>query len=493
MVDGSERASATWRHFKIRPDLLQAAPAYLDLLQEWCREPGLVREATLRRLMERYEHCWLPLLAEWRGTDLEPPTDVHWVWHLHLLLPRHYLEYCQSRIGRILPHRIRIDPMEQRLAEERARVIWKDRYPTEPYDLDLDHVTTSTHNNGTNLSGLLKIAHAVMGFYHQVSLPHYRDANFLFRSMDRYKQFLYVKSRKRNSKVSLPIDILLMWRLHVLHPVEYYSEVYRPLGLYAIPDVDYDGGPILSDTGGLPNSDWRSIIHESLYANGAFYRGPAPYCYLRPLPASLCGPGKVSRCTVSFDEVTVSELWSKDKRIEIEARRMGDTSFTFDPVFRHQGKPSQPLRAKGQCPLGKVVFDSREHRGIEIHVYGRPRGMGSRQLACCTTANRHVSTVFFNPADLFPDRSFSSRTTQYVVPKVSYTDPRVALTCTIQAGEPPPHNIGMDRDPFAPGEVPRDLRKFVGHLPRWRGVLDPGQLLGPDDPPQAGFQVARHG
>lgn len=50
--------------------------------------------------MARYEHCWLPLLANYQankgsGKDgkllpIAPPLDVAWVWLVHTLSPTDY-------------------------------------------------------------------------------------------------------------------------------------------------------------------------------------------------------------------------------------------------------------------------------------------------------------------------------------------------------------------------------------------------------------------
>lgn len=49
----------------------------------------------LERAVERYLHCWLPLLEKYtvsngvvmEGSNLVPPLDCEWVWHCHRLNP----------------------------------------------------------------------------------------------------------------------------------------------------------------------------------------------------------------------------------------------------------------------------------------------------------------------------------------------------------------------------------------------------------------------
>ncbi len=51
----------------------------------------------------RYETIWLPLLVKHGKTELwrlQPPDDVWWIWHVHMLAPIHYQHDCQNIVGK---------------------------------------------------------------------------------------------------------------------------------------------------------------------------------------------------------------------------------------------------------------------------------------------------------------------------------------------------------------------------------------------------------
>ena len=50
----------------------------------------------------RYEMCWLPILAEHGANNewkLQPPQDVHWIWHCHMLAPKYYHQDYRTITG----------------------------------------------------------------------------------------------------------------------------------------------------------------------------------------------------------------------------------------------------------------------------------------------------------------------------------------------------------------------------------------------------------
>ena len=67
-------------------------------------------------------------------------------------------------------------------------------------------------------------------FYYQVSLPHYRDPDFMRDGIVRYKMYLALK-RANASKFLVPCyDIDLVWHTHQVHPALYYSDTMNLLG-----------------------------------------------------------------------------------------------------------------------------------------------------------------------------------------------------------------------------------------------------------------------
>ena len=73
---------------------------FLSLAEE---TPALHAPHVILNAVRRYETYWLPLVAAEceGGKDLEPPLDVHWVWHAHLLGPKYYHADCTKICGQV--------------------------------------------------------------------------------------------------------------------------------------------------------------------------------------------------------------------------------------------------------------------------------------------------------------------------------------------------------------------------------------------------------
>jgi len=56
------------------------------------------------------------------------------------------------------------------------------------------------------------------------------DRTFLRTALDRYKQFLYLKTKYPNDVLVPCYDIDLMWHSHLLNPVAYYNDLKESLG-----------------------------------------------------------------------------------------------------------------------------------------------------------------------------------------------------------------------------------------------------------------------
>lgn len=126
---------------KLSVNLASAALLELDFLKQiddlmYLYEPEVISAAIFR-----YETFWLPLLDDTNNAgNLTPPLDVHWVWHTHMLSPRDYKKDCSEVCnGKHFQHVLkrREDFDNQQSA---AKQIWVQKYPLEPFDLDVQTV-----------------------------------------------------------------------------------------------------------------------------------------------------------------------------------------------------------------------------------------------------------------------------------------------------------------------------------------------------------------
>ena len=447
----------TWKDILINVDLHAPASVYLDQLETW---KELAKSAaagqTLSRLVYRYEHLWLPLVASWTSDDeLEPPNDVHWIWHLHQLQTESYTIYCNQRFGRVLPHHLRaLRPAKRAIAVQLTAGAWRQRYPGEPFDLKADEmwmeaaaVDSAVHAPSPLVDQLTAIARRETDFTYQVALPHMRDANFLYAAVERYRKLLLLRLRDDEiAMTALPVDILLMIRVHLLHPTQLVADMRRLFGDWtaaAAPAVDWES---LEYNAPPPDAVQRSEHawqrqfgrHEALFVDGSGLRGcraGSAHCggddtAMRQLPPELLSRSGVDSCYVTFTSVTVDELWYRAgvKRVSVEARLLGQNSLAREILFRVSGSIGAPISGGdgATSALGSAQFSVGRNRGIELAIFGR-RGV------LCFARKRNLTTKTFNPIQHCPVISpLVSASTTVILPKVTYTDPKITLAFNVQ-------------------------------------------------------------
>jgi len=451
------QAPNTWKDVFINVDLHAPASVYLDKLDTWTE---LAKSAAsgrqLARLVYRYEHLWLPLLASWNPNDeIEPPNDVHWFWHLHQLQTDSYSSYCVRRFGRVLPHRLRtLRPVQTATVVQQTAGAWRQRYPGEPFDLmsgDL-WMTAADEFDGCAPGGLVDlltdVARREVDFTYQVAMPHMRDANFLYAAVERYRKLLFTR-RLRTSEFSitaLPVDILLMLRVHALHPIQFNGDMQRLFGDSTAAltvdwtSLEYDAPA--STALCLSDNIWQQELggDEALFVDGSGLRGRragsvncgGDETAMRQLPRDLLSRAGVDSCDVTFTSVIVDEVWSRSgvKRINVEARLLGKNSFAREIVFRASGSVGTPISGgQGGAGLGSAHFSVSDNRGIELAVSGR-------QGVLCFARQRSLATKTFNPVQycsvISVNSPLTSAFTTVVLPKVTYTDPKITVTFNVQ-------------------------------------------------------------
>ena len=427
------------------------ASIYLEKLDAW---NDFARSAAsgqvLSRLVYRYEQLWLPLLASWDPNDeVEPPSDVHWIWHLHQLQPDSYSSYCVQRFGRVLPHRLRtLRPMQMATVVQQSAGAWRQRYPGEPFDLPVGELWTPAAASSTSshlVRLLADIARREFDFTYQVALPHMRDGHFLYAAVERYRKLLLLR-RLRTSEfpmIALPVDILLMVRVHTLHPTEFIGDMQRLFGdstaALAVDwaSLQYDAPP----SSVVYRSDyvWQQQFgrSETLFVDGSGLRGGragslncgGEKTAMHQLPRDLVSRGAVDSCDVTFTSVTVDEVRSRAavKRVSVEARLLGQNSFAREILFRASGRIGTPISGgKGDAALGSTHFSATDNRGIELEVFGR-RGL------MCFARQRTLTTKTFSPVQhCFVDRQLATSAVTVVLPKIIYTDPKITVTFDVE-------------------------------------------------------------
>ena len=227
----------------------------------------------------RYELFWLPLLAQSSVTEnIAAPLDIAWVWHVHMLSPTSYEKDCKEVVSTLVDHKILVGKQRAR-ALERARNLWKEFYPSEPFEVDL----TAPLSNAPDFESRIEYdITAACGrqrvFYYQVSLPHYGDKKFLKKALERYKQHLVLKQQNPDLFVVPCYDFDLIWHAHQVHPLIYQKDTTKIIGKVLIHDDsvnDRQPGSKLSRSYETTREKWKEAGQE-LALRGAMFRGEPP-------------------------------------------------------------------------------------------------------------------------------------------------------------------------------------------------------------------------
>ena len=457
---------AKWKEIRLNIDPFEKVASYIDFLSSYVSDSELwSNENCLRRALRRYEQNWLPLAAELKASEIEAPRDVKWVWHLHMLHPRHYVDYCREKYGKIIPHKLYTSAAEAKHSKERTAKIWQDKYLNEPYEIDAQTLVSTYEKSNIGSSHLLQVITSSCrqeDFYYQIVLPHYRDGIFQRSALDRYKQFLFLQKMEPQFCSDPPYDIQLVWRIHMLHPTDYSSDCNTILRHVLDPN-DLHVEIVGQSRVAVSNAEdvWFSTFGQPLFIEGTTYRGGANAgSAICELPKQQNLQEIIDTCDLTLDDVSVSELWNKEKNIHVEGRRVNDTSFSYTSFFKAKGKANSAITSRDHKGLGTVRFEGKRHRGIQLHIYS-VSGFG------CTKTEQSLATVSYNPREQFENGSFFTRSLQVEIPKVSASDPHVKFTCNVQATERKPHALILTRDPFLRGVLPKDLLECVMSEPSW--------------------------
>ena len=241
------------------------------------------QENYVRNSIRRYETCWLPLITTLSDNfedDLKfaPPLDVQWVWQVHMLAPCLYKSDLERLFGRRVNFQTNIENIQS--LRSKTQQCWSQEFPSEPFDhpkevIATDYVSRMDYN----------IAEAIQrqkSFFYQVSLPHYKSKSFLQKCIQRYKMYLYLKSKNPNTFLVPCYDMDIVWHTHQCHPILYGQETVALLG-HILPHDDSvnerSKGSKLVNAEGQTRTLWKETFGKDgkdFAQPGAMFRGEPP-------------------------------------------------------------------------------------------------------------------------------------------------------------------------------------------------------------------------
>lgn len=234
------------------------------------------------------------------------------MWHCHLLAPVRYVDDCQTNFNCIIEHCVR----SGKVYEEALTVseqYWKEKYPEALFNVDLKD--SADDEDYTGRSGLFQLSYDLVSaagrqkmFYYQVSLPHYQDIKFLEKGLQRYKKFLFLKSRNSHVFLVPCYDIDLMWHTHMN-----FSASYRAVTELLLETVlnhddtvnDRSEGSKLNTSDAVTRQLWRATFNEHFASYGAMWRGDPPDGKLHEISLQHCFSLVSKHTNIKFDRIEI--------------------------------------------------------------------------------------------------------------------------------------------------------------------------------------------
>ncbi|KZV19467.1 hypothetical protein F511_31837 [Dorcoceras hygrometricum] len=214
-------------------DLVAAATRNLVFLRILAESQWLHHKPTILEAIRRYDQLWMPLIADLskgltKPPMILPPLDVEWIWFCHSLSPANYRCYCEARFSKIIGKPTIFYEENEEYALDRCRKIWEDRFPSEPFENEVDPSleNCSVVSDEGLLEQALKMRYLCRLFY-DLAWSYNSELVFLIAANKRYKGFIYMihKYADEHSCLVPTSDVLLMWLTHKSYPTVYAVDI----------------------------------------------------------------------------------------------------------------------------------------------------------------------------------------------------------------------------------------------------------------------------
>lgn len=260
-------------------DLIKASLFHVDFLKEVNSLKFTPEQIT--RAVYRYEKLWLPFCIKNNSVNkiLFPPIDVAFVWHCHMLNPTSYANDCSRLYNRIIDYKL-LSNTDRSKYQAYTKPIWESSLNCS-FDYSNANNCINSKNKFLNFKSkfeydLVEASKRQSTFYYQVSLPHFRNEEFLTMSLDRYKKFLTLRKCCPEEFIVPCYGIDLIWHSHQLHPIDYGFDTKRITGsLFPHDDStnDRSTGSKLDTSFKSTRDLWKLYYQEDFFFPGGMFRG----------------------------------------------------------------------------------------------------------------------------------------------------------------------------------------------------------------------------
>ena len=280
-----------------------------------------------------------------------------------MLCPQQYERDCLGVVNRLVDHKL-MSGTNRSNAQQKALKIWKSMYPAEPFNLNLENPPATVPEYSSKIVYDIEAAAARQSqFYYQVSLPHYRDKEFLKTGLKRYEYHLKLKKIHPEAFLVPCYDIDLIWHAHQAHPLAYKNDTIALLGHVFNHDdttTDRDPGSRLANADQATRNLWNQYgLHFGV--DGAMYRGECPPPR-PPVPGGTYHSLAAKRYDISLLSVQVDNL-DPVKKFKVKLYVDGLPS-----VFQGTTKGASARFSKDTKPLCNFTFRTDTSRNLRVKI-----------------------------------------------------------------------------------------------------------------------------
>ena len=460
------------RDIQISVDLVDAARHQLAFLKEVDSHSSLYTGTIVKNSIRRYETCWLPLAAEHKGREIAPPLDVHWVWHVHMLAPYFYEKDCTKIVNAVVDHKL-MSTNSREAAMERAREIWEEKYNNEPFDLTINRDMSSSVCNGYHEPYQQKSAYSIETaatrqgmFYYQVSLPHYRDGQFLKNAILRYKKYLFLKRNNMDMFLVPCYDFDLVWHSHQLHPLLYKKDTQAVLGQMFNHDdsvVDRSANSKLVRSDCKTRELWQETFHEDFALCGAMFRGEPPATKLHHVTHDQVFSVSSKKADVTISNLKVENLVTEDQKFTLKVNLAGRLQ-TGPTLLKLKG-PQKEWENNGKG-ITRFTFDTGHHSLLQFDLVDKKGFL-------CFGTNQSFGIHNYPFSQVVEATPANGQTVSQTLPLLEGgTGPTNGLSVAFTANVNPPQKgpciMALQAGPFQPYTMPENIEQLWGpvSLPR---------------------------
>ena len=450
----------------ISVDLVDAARKQLDFLNTVNKHPNLYSPTFIQNAIYRYEKFWLPLAAANKGKELAAPLDIHWIWHCHMLAPYYYEKDCMRLLsGVVVDHKLMSERV-RRAALERAKVLWEEKYKQEPFDVNIDAepgVCNGFHEPYKSQCGY--DLEAAVGrqkmFFYQVSLPHYRDIQFLKTSISRYKKYLILKKLNADTFLVPCYDFDLVWHSHQLHPFLYKKDTTAILGRMFNHD---DSVNERSPDSKLVRSDketrvlWFDTFGTEFALNGCMFRGEPPEGKLGTVSTEQIFSIASKMAEVVINKVSLQNLAQNEQKFSLKVALCGRE---LGPTILKLKGPQRSWEGNGKG-VARFTFDTGQYTSLQFELVDK------KGFLCFTNKQSFGGHKFpFLPVvETTPsDGKMIEQTLPLLEESVNSKNLNLAFSAFVRPPQKGPCMLSLQAGTFQTYTMPENIEQLWGPIP----------------------------